>query len=105
MAFFVLYVPCPDEATALYISETLVSERFAACANVFPIQSIYWWDSMVKQDGEWVAILKSRLSLGGQLERKIEAMHPYEVPCIMRFESQANEAYERWIEESTSVVP
>ena len=44
--------------------------------------------------------LKTSLALERALEAEIERLHPYEVPCIMRFETRANAAYEQWIEES-----
>jgi len=99
--FLVFYITYPDEATAQRISENLVTQRLAACANVFPIQSVYWWEGSVQQEGEWISILKTRMGLESELEIVIKALHPYAVPCIMRLEARANAAYERWIEECT----
>lgn len=101
MSFLIFYITHPDEASARSISESLVQQRLAACANVFPIQSVYWWEGSVQQEHEWVSILKTTLSLETALEKAIEALHPYKVPCITRFEARANAAYEKWIEEST----
>ncbi|MDO8365700.1 MAG: divalent-cation tolerance protein CutA [Saprospiraceae bacterium] len=98
MPFLVFYVTYPDEAAARRISESLVEQRLAACANIFPIQSVYWWEGAVQQEGEWVSILKTRLGLEDELEKAIETLHPYAAPCIMRFEARANAAYEAWIE-------
>ncbi|MFN0213176.1 MAG: divalent-cation tolerance protein CutA [Saprospiraceae bacterium] len=98
MPFLVFYITYPDEATARSISESLVIQRLAACANVFPIQSVYWWEGAVQKEGEWVSILKTHLGQEDTLEKAIAALHPYEVPCIMRFEARANAAYERWVE-------
>ena len=39
--------------------------------------------------------------LESELEAEIQSRHPYEVPCIVRFEVRANEAYEQWIVEQT----
>ncbi len=101
MPFLIFYITHPDEATARNISESLVTQGLAACANVFPIQSAYWWLGAVQQEGEWVSILKTRRALESALEKAIQELHPYETPCIMRWEARANEAYERWIEENT----
>lgn len=97
MAFLLFYVTHPDEATARRISEHVVKERLAACANIFPITSAYWWQGAVQQEGEWVSILKTPPGLENRLEAAIRQIHSYEVPCIMRFEVRANEAYEQWI--------
>lgn len=98
MAFLVFYITHPDEATARRVSEHLVNNRLAACANIFPISSIYRWDGAVQQEGEWVTIVKTRLDLENELEKEILKIHPYEVPCILRFEVRANKAYEEWIQ-------
>ncbi|MCC7464667.1 MAG: divalent-cation tolerance protein CutA [Saprospiraceae bacterium] len=101
MPFLLFYITHPDEATAQRISSQLVERRLAACANIFPMSSAYWWQGAVQQEGEWVSVLKTRLELESALEQAVKEWHPYEVPCILRFEVRANEAYEKWVEEST----
>jgi periplasmic divalent cation tolerance protein len=101
MPFLLFYTTHPDEVTARQISNTLVERRLAACANIFPISSAYWWQGAVQQKDEWVSVLKTRLELETTLEKAVQALHPYDVPCIMRLEVRANEAYEKWVEEST----
>lgn len=97
MAFLVFYLTHPDEATARRVAAHLVQERLAACSNVFPITSAFWWQDAVQHEGEWVSIVKTRLDLEEKLEAEIRKMHPYEVPCIMRWEARANADYEAWI--------
>lgn len=101
MPFLLFYITHPDEGCARRVSEHLVNERLAACANIFPITSVYWWQGAVQHDGEWVAVVKTRLDLEHKLEAEVRKIHPYEVPCILRFEVRANEAYERWIAAET----
>ncbi len=105
MAFLIFYVTHPDEATARHISDQLVQERWVACANLFPIQSAYWWEGKVQHDAEWVSVVKTSLALEKLLETEIIRLHPYNTPCIMRFEARANAAYEKWIEESVRPAP
>jgi periplasmic divalent cation tolerance protein len=100
--FLIFYVTHPDEATARRISESLVERRLAACANVFPIQSAYWWQGGFQREGEWVSILKTSLALESALESAILESHPYETPCITRWEARANAAYEKWVDESAA---
>ncbi|MBX2892933.1 MAG: divalent-cation tolerance protein CutA [Saprospiraceae bacterium] len=102
MAFLVFYITHPDEATARRVAAHLVQERLAACANVFPITSAFWWRGAVQHEGEWVSIVKTRLDLEEKLEAEIHKMHPYEVPCIMRWEARANADYEAWIVAETT---
>lgn len=101
MGFTLIYTTHPDEKTARKISQVLTEEKWIACANLFPIQSAYWWQGRVEQEDEWVALLKTRTEYGSQIEERIQEIHPYEVPCIIRMEVQANAAYEQWIHNST----
>jgi periplasmic divalent cation tolerance protein len=102
MAFLLFYVTCPSQSTALDISQEVVSQGLAACANVFPSESVYWWKDVPIKEKEWVIMIKTSALRELELEKAILELHPDEVPCIIRFESKANEAYERWVEESTS---
>ncbi|MCW5923946.1 MAG: divalent-cation tolerance protein CutA [Saprospiraceae bacterium] len=102
MAFLVFYITHPDEATARRVAAHLVQERLAACSNAFPITSVFWWQGAVQHEGEWVSIVKTRLDLEEKLEAEIRKMHPYEVPCIMRWEARANADYEAWIVAETT---
>ena len=105
MPFLTFYITHPDEATARRIAGHLVEERWAACANIFPVSSAYHWEGAVQHDTEWVSILKTSLVLEQALETEIQRLHPYEVPCIMRFETRANAAYEQWIQDSVRENP
>lgn len=102
MPFLVFYVTYPNEATAQQIAGQLVNRRLAACANIFPIQSTYRWEAALQNEDEWVSILKTRTTLESALEQAILELHPYETPCILRYEGRANAAYEQWVEQETS---
>jgi uncharacterized protein involved in tolerance to divalent cations len=45
--------------------------------------------------------MKTRKSNWNVLKQKIETWHSYQVPCIMKFEVDANDDYEKWIKEET----
>lgn len=102
MAFTILYTTHPDEACARRIGQSLLAERLIACANYFPMHSEYTWDAQLASEAEWVAIYKTSQQLALQVSKRIEALHPYEIPCIMQLTVQANEAYEQWIHASTA---
>ena len=101
MPFLVFYTTYPDETSAREIAQQLLLQRLVACANFFPIGSAYWWDGAIQQEHEWVAVLKTSLALEPALEAEILRLHPYETPCIVRFEVRANAAYEAWVLAST----
>ena len=102
MSFSIIYITFPDEASARTLSNHLVKERYAACANTFPIQSSYWWKDDIEVGKEWVAILKTTNNKWPSLEKVVEELHSYKVPCITRWEATANQAYEDWIKQEVS---
>ena len=97
MAFIIIYITHPSEENAQKIANQLIEKKMVACANIFPIKSAYWWNGNIENDDEFVSIVKTTPSMWQTVQQEIESIHPYEVPCIMKIETQANEAYENWI--------
>lgn len=102
--FIVIYITNPSEKVANDIANHLIERKMVACANVFPIKSMYWWQGNIERDDEYVTILKTRPELWGKVKNEVENVHPYDTPCIMKWEVTANAAYENWIKESTGEV-
>ncbi len=97
MSFIIIYITHASKENAQQIADHLIEKKMVACANIFPIQSAYWWKGKVENDNEWVSIVKTIPSMWDNLQKEIEHIHPYEVPCIMKIEAEANKAYEEWI--------
>jgi periplasmic divalent cation tolerance protein len=95
-----IYTTHNSEEEARRIAHLLIREKLAACANIFPISSVYWWQQKIEQDKEWVAVLKTTPSYWNAVKERIAEEHPYDVPCIIKWEVEANEAYEKWISDS-----
>ena len=100
MSFIIIYVTHPDEASANKISSELIQKKMVACANIFPMQSAYWWQGNIENEKEYVSILKTIQENFDKVKNEIEKVHQYEIPCIMKIEVSANEAYENWIRDS-----
>jgi len=47
--FSIIYITAGDMAEARKIGRTLVEERLAACANIFPITSIFRWKGNIDE--------------------------------------------------------
>jgi periplasmic divalent cation tolerance protein len=102
MAFIIIYCTHASEEEAKRLSKALLERRLIACANIFPMQSMYWWQDAIEEGREWVSILKTVESRWEEVRQAIEETHPYEVPCIMKIEVSANTAYEQWIEQEVA---
>ena len=101
MSFIIAYITNPNNETAEKIVSHLVENRIIACGNIFPIKSIYWWKGKVEKENEVVAIVKTTNEKWELLKEEVKKMHPYDVPCIVKIDAEANEEYEKWIEEET----
>ncbi|MFL7791185.1 MAG: divalent-cation tolerance protein CutA [Anaerolineae bacterium] len=86
------------------IARVVVEKRLAACAQVVgPITSTYWWQGKVETTQEWLCAIKSRAAFYKDLERAIQAIHPYEEPEIIATSIvKGSEGYLAWIDENTN---
>ncbi len=74
----------PDRETAQRISNQLVSEKFAACANILPdIESIYRWKEKIETGNETLVFFKVSEERQSAFQEKLRALHPYQVPEII----------------------
>lgn len=100
----VVLVTAPSAEKAAEIARALVEERLAACGNVVPgLRSIYRWEGKIFDEQEVLLILKTRAALFGALRARVVAMHPYEVPEVLRLDvADGHAPYLDWIRESVS---
>ncbi len=98
-----IYTTLPDMDTAREIGEALVKERLAACVNLFPgMHSIYEWQGRLEHDKEVAAIFKTTPERAEAAEARIAALHPYEVPAILRLPVEhVNAPYLDWLTRQT----
>jgi periplasmic divalent cation tolerance protein len=79
-----VYVTAPSVRAAERIGTVAVAEGLAACANVLPgVRSVFRWKGKVERAREAVLILKTRKGRVAALTRRIKALHPYDVPCVV----------------------
>lgn len=101
-----LYFTARDEEDAARIARHLLDRRLIACANVFPVRSIYRWKGKVEDEREAVAICKTRRSVVPRAIREARKVHAYEVPCLVSYDmSAALAAYTQWIDAETTAPP
>ena len=92
----------PDAEIARRISNQLVSERFAACANILPsVESIYRWKEEIESGNETLVLFKLSEDRQSAFQDKLRSLHPYDVPEII-FVSIASGLtdYLQWVSEN-----
>ena len=74
----------PDAETARRISNQLVTEKLAACANILPaVESIYRWKEKIEKGNETLVLFKLSEDRQSAFQEKLRSLHPYQVPEII----------------------
>jgi periplasmic divalent cation tolerance protein len=97
-----VYVTAPDRQSAQRIARTVLEARLAACVNLAPIESLYWWRGSLERAKELLLVFKTRRLRVPQLMAAVKAVHPYETPCIVTYRMDDGfPPYLAWIDRET----
>jgi len=95
-------VTAPTLEVSKNIAKRLVDRKLVACANMFPITSIFRWKGEIEEEDEVAILLKIRTEDFDLVKTEVKKLHPYEVPCIVRYEiAEGDRSYLDWISAST----
>lgn len=102
MAHIMVIITTANEEEASMISRALVDERLIACANRFPVNSIYTWQGKVEDEGEIMLLCKTREKNLDAIISRVKDLHSYEVPEIIAIPIiGGSEDYLDWVDENT----
>ncbi|MFE6871034.1 divalent-cation tolerance protein CutA [Kitasatospora sp. NPDC057692] len=92
-----------DEAKARSLAADAVRARLAACAQVYRIQSVYWWEGEVQDAAEWRIDFKTRAELADALTGFVTERHDYDTPEVVAVPVVAGSAaYLEWVKAETA---
>ena len=97
MNIILVHITASNKTEVVKISKLLLNKKLAACTNLFPINSMFWWKKKIVSSKEWVVIAKTKNSNFTKIKKEVEKIHSYTVPCIIKLTSQANKKYFDWI--------
>jgi periplasmic divalent cation tolerance protein len=102
--FVVVLTTLPVDRDVDQFAQMLVREKLAACVNVLPpMQSIYSWRGTIEKSEERQVVIKTSSGRVRDLEARVKALHPYEVPEFIVIPIiEGSHDYLSWISESTS---
>ncbi|MGH8011780.1 MAG: divalent-cation tolerance protein CutA [Candidatus Binataceae bacterium] len=102
----VAFVMAANQEQSEAIARALVGERLAACVNIVgPVRSVYRWRDAIKDESEYMLIIKTRTRLFTKLERLVRELHSYEVPEIITVPiSAGSKPYLEWLQETTAPI-
>jgi periplasmic divalent cation tolerance protein len=88
----------PDDHRADELARTLIDERLASCVNVCPsMTSTYRWKGQVETERERQVVIKTVRARLLELEARVRALHPYELPEFLILDAAGSQAYARWV--------
>jgi len=85
------------------IVRVLLDKKLIACANIFQINSIYYWENKLQDDSEFAVIMKTTADLVEQVISESSTLHSYDVPCIVSWSIESGyKDYLDWIGTETT---
>jgi len=98
-----IFITTLTPESAEKISQDLLDEKLAACANtIHGVRSLFWWKGKIDEAHESLIICKTRQSLVKKLTKFVRERHEYEVPEIIAVPIiGGNPDYLKWVKEST----
>ena len=101
--FILVLTTVPDEKTGQTIALQILEEKLVACVTISGAsRSFYWWKEKIAKETEHILLMKTRGALFPELEKKLQEIHPYDIPEIIALPIQKGSAdYLSWIEKET----
>lgn len=101
--FGVLLTTTPTRDEAQKIARLLIEEKLAACVQLLPIESFYFWQDKTQNDAEILLLIKTRAALFDAATARIKDIHSYTVPEIVALPFAAGfQGYFDWIGQVTA---
>ena len=98
----VMLTTTPTREEAQTIARLLIEEKLAACVQLLPIESFYFWQGKTQNEAEVLLLIKTRTALFENAIARIKEVHSYTVPEIVAVPFAAGFAgYLSWIGEVT----
>jgi periplasmic divalent cation tolerance protein len=97
-----IYITASNAGEAKKISAHLLENRLVACTNIFPIESMYWWQDEIQENVEFVILAKTKDNNFEKVQKAIVDMHTYKLPAVYSWKvDKVHKKYADWIEKET----
>ena len=100
--YCIITTACNKKEIADKITKHLLTNRLAACCQVFPIQSSYWWEDEIVEEMEYFIQIKTKKSLFETVKEEIIKVHDYDVCEVASYDiTNGSEQFLNWIDYET----
>jgi periplasmic divalent cation tolerance protein len=97
-----LMTTMPSREDAARLANLLVEEKLAACVQLLPIDSVFFWEGKAQEENEVLMLVKTRTALFEGAIARIRALHRYALPEIVAIPfSAGSQPYFQWMDEVT----
>lgn len=95
----VVFITTANAEEAQQIASLLLSERKAACINIVPrVSSFFWWQGKLESAEESLLIVKTKASVLNQVVSLVKEHHRYDVPEVIALPIiGGNQDYLEWM--------
>lgn len=104
METIVVYVTHRNQEEADMVVNRLLEKGLISCANFLDARSVYKEDGVITKGEEVVSILKTVPEHFESARDEILKIHPYDTPCILKFNAEVNESYGKWMLKETQTI-
>ncbi len=102
MKIVLIQTTCATKEEARKIAKILIEEKFAACIQMFEIESFYNWNNEFCCDNETLLNIKTRKDNFEKIKSKILELHSYDLPEIIQLDiTNTSEEYLKFIKGNT----
>mgnify|MGYP001087344204 CR=1 FL=1 len=99
--FVFVYITASTKKEAKEIAKILISEKLAACCNIFKVDSFFWWKNKILSTKEFGMFVKTKNFLIEKIIKRVKKIHSYSLPCIVSFGIQkGNKGFLNWVEKT-----
>ncbi|MCB1023215.1 MAG: divalent-cation tolerance protein CutA [Acidobacteria bacterium] len=102
MIMIVVLTTTPTELEAESLAKKIIEAKLASCVQVLPkMKSFYFWEGELKQEAEYLLLIKTLDEKFPKLEEFIKENHSYELPEVVALKAERiSQRYLDWISES-----
>lgn len=96
------YITTKTKDEAKRIARSLLQEHLIAGANIFPLESLYWWQENICEEAEFALFMQSTRENFARIEEVVKTLHSYEIPCIVSLAITCGSCdFLQWIQNNT----
>jgi periplasmic divalent cation tolerance protein len=94
----IVLITTPTQGEANNLTQRLLKKKLAACINLLPVTSHYWWKDKIEHEQEYLLLIKTTTAQMGRLQAALRELHPYELPeCVELAIDGGTEQYLGWL--------